>query len=132
MGSRKSRSRKQGIISIVLLAVLGVFFLLFRKNEPVIDKRKAAFRYNEIKLTKHAVCRMECRSIDESEVKSILQKGKINYSKSSLTDKPCPVYALEGITVDNQKVRVVVGNCDQEAVIITVIDLENEHSCNCE
>ncbi|MBK6446061.1 MAG: DUF4258 domain-containing protein [Bacteroidetes bacterium] len=125
---------KQAKISLVILAVLAVLYFFFGKNNTntSIDRREKAFRHNEIKLTKHAQCRMDCRQIDESEVKDILAKGAINYNKSDLKDKPCPTYALEGITKDNQRVRVVVGDCNNEAVIITVIDLDHEFECTCD
>ena len=125
---------KQAKISLVILAVLAVLYFFFGKNNTntSIDRREKAFRHNEIKLTKHAQCRMDCRQIDESEVKDILAKGAINYNKSDLKDKPCPTYALEGITKDNQRVRVVVGDCNNEAFIITVIDLDHEFECTCD
>ncbi len=125
---------KQGLITIVLLGTLFVLYLIFGKtnSENQVDKREKEFRYNEIRLTKHALCRMKCRSINEKEIKAILEKGKINYKKSDLKDEPCPTYALEGISDDNQHIRVVVGNCETEAVIITVIDLEEEHTCDCD
>lgn len=75
---------------------------------------------------------MECREIDESEVREVLQEGKINYTKSNLKDKPCPTYAVEGITHDRQRVRIVVGDCASQASIVTVIDLENDFRCECE
>ncbi len=125
---------KQAKISLIILAILAILYFFFGKNNTntSIDRREKAFRHNEIKLTNHAQCRMDCRQIDESEVKDILAKGAINYSKSDLKDKPCPTYALEGITRDNQRVRLVVGDCNNEAVIITVIDLDHEFECACE
>ena len=41
------------------------------------------FNRNTTKLifSKHAKCRMDCRKIDESEVKEILKSGKINHKK---------------------------------------------------
>lgn len=74
---------------------------------------------------------MECREIDASEVKEIVQGGTINYNKSELKANPCPKYAVEGITHDKQHVRIVVGDCSSQASIITVIDLENEFECDC-
>lgn len=113
---------------------MAILYLIFGRgnSENQIDKRQKEFRYNEIRLTNHAKCRMDCRSIDEEEIKNILAKGTINYKKSNLNDKPCPTYAIEGISNDNQHIRVVVGNCNKEAVIITVIDLDEEHSCDCD
>ena len=36
---------------------------------------------SHIFYSKHARCRMECRHIDESEIKEILETGRINYNK---------------------------------------------------
>lgn len=124
----------QGPISLIVLVILLVLYFLFGRNNSnsPVDRREKAFRHNEIKLTNHARCRMDCRNIDEKEIKDILENGKINYSKSNLKDKPCPTYALEGISTGNQRVRVVVGDCNNEAVIITVIDLDHEFECSCD
>ena len=108
-----------------------IYLLFFKKsnnsetNNQRVDHREKAFRHHQVYYTKHARCRMECRQIDESEVKEILEEGKINYSKSETESTPCPKYALEGITHDKQHVRIIVGDCKTEASIITVIDLDN-------
>lgn len=74
---------------------------------------------------------MECRHIDESEVKEILDKGKINYAKSDPASRPDPKYALEGVTRDGQEVRIIFAPAEKGMVVITVIDLQKEWSCNC-
>nr|MBK9652323.1 DUF4258 domain-containing protein [Bacteroidota bacterium] len=74
---------------------------------------------------------MQCRHIDESEIKEIMQTGKLNLAKSNKYDKPCPSYALEGITHDYQSVRIIIADCENIAKIITVIDLKTNYSCNC-
>jgi Domain of unknown function (DUF4258) len=96
-----------------------------------VDQREKAFRHNTIYYTKHAKCRMKCRYIDQEEVKEILEDGIINYSKSEPNASRCPKYAVEGITHDKQKVRIIVGDCATQASIITVIDLENDFACDC-
>ncbi len=96
-----------------------------------IDNREKAFRHNTIYYTKHAKCRMECRHIDQEEVKEILENGAINYSKSKPDAARCPKYAVEGITHDKQHVRIIVGDCDSQASIITVIDLDHDFACDC-
>jgi hypothetical protein len=74
---------------------------------------------------------MECRHISQSEVEEIMKDGKINYNKTNVHASPCPAYALEGITHDNQQVRIVFGQCDFKTKVITVIDLNTEWSCDC-
>ena len=132
-----SKTRSSYIKLIIIVGMIIIYLLFFKKsnnsetNNNRVDHREKAFRHHQIYFTKHARCRMECRHIDESEVKEILDEGKINYSKSETESTPCPKYALEGITHDKQHVRIIVGDCKTEASIITVIDLDNEFECDC-
>jgi hypothetical protein len=96
------------------------------ENEDVIDRHPGHLIY-----TKHARCRMDCRHIDESEVTEILEKGRINYRKSEPAGRPDPKYALEGTTHDGQQVRIIFAPAKRGMVVITVIDLGSEWSCNC-
>ena len=78
-------------------------------------------------------CRMACRHIDESEVEQILQEGKINYTKSELDGADCKKkYAVEGLTRDKQKVRIIFAPCSDEVTVVTVIDIGKEWPCDCE
>lgn len=95
-------------------------------NEDVINRHPDHLIY-----TKHARCRMDCRHIDESEVAEILEKGRINYHKSEPAGRPDPKYALEGTTHDGQQVRIIFAPAKRGMVVITVIDLDNEWSCDC-
>ncbi len=81
--------------------------------------------------TKHARCRMDCRYIDEGEVKDILKNGRINQRKSKPEDYPCASYAVEGRTRDNQEVRIVFANCKDVTKVITTIDLGKKYNCDC-
>ena len=82
--------------------------------------------------TKHARCRMECRHINEAEIKEILAENNINGRKSNPDGKPCPSYAYEGYSNDHQHLRIVIGKCDDRAwKVITCIDLGNEFECDC-
>jgi hypothetical protein len=87
---------------------------------------------SQIHYSNHARCRMSCRHIDESEVKEILAKGEINYAKSDLNKDACHRrYALEGISHDNQQLRIIVAECNDKLTVITVIDLGREWPCEC-
>lgn len=81
-------------------------------------------------FTKHARCRMECRHIDESEVKEILEDGVINYKKVE-EDSRGKSYPLEGFTHDKQHVRIVFAPKRNDLVVVTVIDLERDWPCDC-
>ena len=88
-------------------------------------------RTSFLKFTEHARCRMQCRKISNEEIEEIMVNGKVNYKKSNLKDTRCPTYALEGVTRDEQRVRIVFGQCNEFTNVITVIDLETDWSCDC-
>lgn len=83
-----------------------------------------------LKYSKHARCRMSCRHIDESEVKEILTDGQINTAKIETSEKGTSI-PLEGTTHDNQHVRIVFAPKQAETIVVTVIDLDTEWSCDC-
>lgn len=104
-----------------------------KKNSAAEINRNRGFdrRVSFIEYTEHARCRMDCRKISQSEVEEIMRDGKINYNKSDVNARPCPVYALEGITHDDQKVRIVFAQCDLKSKVVTCIDLDTEWECHC-
>lgn len=83
-----------------------------------------------ISYTRHARCRMDCRHIDESEVQEILANGRINEAKIETSRKGTSI-PLEGVTHDQQHVRIVVAPKDSKLVLVTVIDLDTEWACEC-
>jgi hypothetical protein len=85
---------------------------------------------SEYFFTKHARCRMDCRSITQKEVKEIVRKAEVNYNKSDLDAAQGPKYALEGYTSkDRQHVRIIVAPRQKHLSIVTVIDLDKEWEC---
>lgn len=127
--AQQQKKRTQSIVSITVIVLVVILYFIFWKHQHV-DKRENAFRHTKIEYTEHAKCRMDCRHISEKEIKDVLREGEINYRKTEKNASPCPKYALEYYT-DGKKVRVIVGDCDERAVIITVIDLDHEFECNC-
>lgn len=81
--------------------------------------------------SKHAKCRMNCRQIDESEVREILLDGRVNMDKSEPSGDRDPKYALEGTTHDGQHVRIVYAMAPAKTVVVTVIDLGQDIDCTC-
>jgi Domain of unknown function (DUF4258) len=90
------------------------------------DRRASYLEYSN-----HAKCRMQCRKISQAEVEEIMRDGKINYNKSDLQNARCPRYALEGLTRDDQRVRIIYAQCNDKTVVVTVIDLETDFKCDC-
>jgi hypothetical protein len=106
-----------------------------REKRPPSDGpgRDAGFdrRVGKLIYTKHARCRMGCRHIDESEVQEILETGIVNDRKSEPAARPDPKYAVEGKTHDGQQVRIIFAPSDRGMVVVTVIDLDTDWSCDC-
>ncbi len=137
------------LLGIILLALAAYFFGDQRGNSnnhrPRLETPNShsigadasdrdimsSLQANALQYTKHARCRMGCRHISEKEVKEILKKGKINHRKSKPADYPCGSYAVEGMTSDNQEVRIVFAACETKTKVITTIDLRNDYKCNC-
>jgi len=105
-------------------------------NIPVIDATTTELpidrHTSNIIYSRHARCRMECRYIDESEVKEILLKGKLNESKIQQSKKGV-TYPLEGITHDKQHIRIVFAPKGRNAIeVVTCIDLDKDWPCDCQ
>lgn len=102
-------------------------------NPNDFTERDLRYEDKAIKITHHARCRMDCRYIDAYEIQEVIDQGNINHRKSQSNPAPgkCPTIAYEGVTKDDQTVRVILGDCDNRPIIITVIDLKNEYNCTC-
>ncbi len=124
---------------LILIAALLLFFWV-KKNQRgrqpgrvTVDAVKDDYYSlrggnKTIKYSRHAKCRMECRQIDESEVKEILASGEINYNKEQTSEKGV-TYPLEGTTHDGQRVRIVFAPKEKEIVVVTAIDLDRDWPC---
>ncbi|MBC7629262.1 DUF4258 domain-containing protein [Ferruginibacter sp.] len=104
-------------------------------TEIVLPAVQPAENFNRnvknIIYSKHAHCRMDCRHIDETEVKEILATGHINTNKIQ-EDERGKTYPLEGITHDKQHVRIVFAPKENNTVeVVTCIDLDTDWPCNC-
>ena len=138
------------ILPLLLLIIMAAITIWIQRcnhtaHPPVSANNKSPVNTqpntsNQVKLdrsstnlffSKHAKCRMKCRHITQQEVKDILTNGTINYNKSELNDPRGPSYAVEGITKDRQKVRIIFAPKQQHITVVTVIDLEQEFVCNC-
>ena len=104
-----------------------------RKKDGATPSRDNGFdrRISYLDYSNHAKCRMRCREVSESEVEQVMVQGKINYSKSDIQNTRCPRYAVEGITTDEQKLRIVFAQCNDKTTVVTVIDLDTEWTCHC-
>ena len=115
--SKRSRSGKNRVPETEQRSTIGL-------AEEI--RRKSA----NISFSRHARCRMECRRIDETEVREVLAEGSINASRIEESEKGLSV-PLEGVTHDRQHVRIVVAPKQNSLVLVTVIDLDTDWPCEC-
>lgn len=125
--------RKAPILYFLLvLLLLAGWFLTRTNNSQPTENNRFADKVSKLVYTKHGRCRMDCRQITEAEVREIILQGRINQQKSDPADKPCPTYAIEGYSSqDNQHIRVVVADCQSALKLVTCIDLDKDHRCSC-
>lgn len=136
-------SKKYLPFIVLILAALLLFYVKTKQRGPrprfaednitVTVKDEIAINRNASKIifSKHARCRMDCRHIDESEVKEILANGKININKIQ-QDERGTSYPLEGVTHDRQHVRIVFAPKGNNALeVVTCIDLDTDWPCDC-
>lgn len=80
--------------------------------------------------TKHARCRMECRHINEDEIREIIAENNINGRKSDPSGNPCPTTAYEGYS-EQKHLRIIIAKCETNWKVVTCIDLEHDFDCDC-
>ncbi len=122
-----------------LLGLLVVKFVYKGKGCQLPSSAKMEeLGWQKLEYSKHAACRMQCRHITESEIRELLGngktagKGKVNYNKSNVHDKPYPTYAVEGITSDGKDLRIIIADVDDVSRVVTTIDLKMKNdSCDC-
>ena len=137
------------LVPIIVLALLAVAVFIIKQcrhsSTAASDKRESGQarsgeanrdrgfdrRISYLQYSIHAKCRMTCRHITQEEVEETMRDGKINYNKSDLQNARCPRYAVEDVTKDNQRVRIVFAQCNNYTEVVTVIDLDTEWTCDC-
>src|SRR3989344_2690186 len=85
------------------LGLLAVSFIYKGKGcQMPASAKLEELGWQKLEYSKHGACRMECRHITEAEIKELvgvgqtLGKGKVNYDKREVHEKPYPTYAIEG------------------------------------
>ena len=127
------RRFKLYFIGVFLGLILG--YGLFKDRYPtwlhdsVIKKE---LQGKNIIFTKHAICRMNCRNITKEEVLMVLKEGDVNFKKSRVHEKPCPSYAFDASLENGKHLRIIFSKCDTIAKVVTAIDLNKKHECNCQ
>jgi hypothetical protein len=103
------------------------------KNDPSsrVSSRDPFDPRARLILTKHALCRMDCRHITVKEIHEVLDHGTINYGKSEPDARPDPKWAVEGFTDEHQHLRIIVAPEEENLIVITCIELGVEWTCHC-
>ncbi len=123
-------NKNKVIYSLLVVIGLLVLAIMALRHEP--RRREELNREpQKLTITRHARCRMNCRQIDEGEIREIIAAGAINFNKSDRRAQPCPVYAVQGRTNSGERIRVIIGQCASETRVITCYNLDQEFDCDC-
>lgn len=116
--------------SLIIVVILIFIFILQKTREP---RRKEAFDRDppSLEYTKHARCRMQCRDISEKDINEVMEKGIINFGMSNRSDKPCPTFAVQGVTSTGEKIRIIFAQCQTQTKVVTCYNLEENPVCDC-
>lgn len=124
--------RNKKLVPVIIAALLVILYVLQLFGDKTTTHVDTFSNYSQLILTKHAKCRMDCRNINEREIKEIIGKGNLNRSKSGFNKQHGDsTYAFEGYSYEKQHIRVVVSPKENQLVVITVIDLDKKWQCDC-
>ena len=131
-------NQKKSVFIFLLIMALAILFInkwkgLQNRSDLVHTVRQRGFdrRISTLEYTQHARCRMDCRHISQNDINDIMRNGEINYAKTDVNDAPCPTYALQGLTNDGQRLRVIFAQCETKTKVVTCYDLEKDFECHC-
>ena len=131
-------NQKKSVFIFLLIMALAILFInkwkgLQNQSDLVHTVRQRGFdrRISTLEYTQHARCRMDCRHISQNDINDIMRNGEINYAKTNVNDAPCPTYALQGLTNDGQRLRVIFAQCETKTKVVTCYDLEKDFECHC-
>ncbi len=127
----KKQNNIQGLIISIVVIIITVIIYNQMSESTISTPTEAFWVDKKLKLTQHAKERMLCRHIDSFEIREVISKGNINYAKSDTLQTVCrQKFALEGVSRDKQHLRIIVAPCNEELIIITVIDTQNSYGCD--
>lgn len=124
------RSRNVILSLILVLALLAFTFMKVRFWEP---KRKLTFNRNpyRIEYLQLALCRMDCHHISANDITEIIKTGKVNVEESNLKNKPCPLFAVQGVTKKRVDLQVFIIQCGRVAKVINCSSPQTDFDCQC-
>ncbi len=118
------------IFSLLIVVAFFAVFIFKRWKEPqqqeIFNRHTAHIYY-----THHALCRMDCRHITKEDIDEIRERGVINLNKTNIKDRPCPTFALQGVTDKGESIRVIFAQCSDETKVITCYNLKEDFECHC-
>jgi len=122
--------RARNVILTLILLVSVFLFAIFRKWQEPLPKEAFDRTPARMQFYAFALCRMRCLAVTEADVKTIMQTGVINLSRSNRRARPCPVFAVQG-RVRKAYLRVVFEQCRNSTYVVNCYDLNKDAACDC-
>lgn len=99
------------------------------KRPKIIDlirQVRETLKKGGLRYSAHAEVRMVERKIIKPEVEFILRIGHHNQKKDKYNDEYNSWdYAIEGKTIDNRKLRIILAFVEPNILVVTAINLDN-------
>ena len=118
-----------------LIGAVMVYFMLIRGNDRTYwlpeNRVKELILKSKMIYSPISKCEMECLSISEDDVLSILKNGEVNFKESNVHAVPHPSYSINGTITGNRKMRMMIVTHDSIAEITTVAFQDVKKTCIC-
>lgn len=117
------------MLTLILLVCI-FLYAIYRKWQEPLPKEVFNRAPQHLRFYAFAQCRMQCLTISEADIKTVMQKGVINMNKSNRNLRPCPMFAVQGRARD-QYLRVVFEQCRNATYVANCYRLNQDTICNC-
>jgi len=74
---------------------------------------------------------MRCYQFNANDVTEILKIGEVNFSQSDVHARPCPIFAVRGVTKSGKRLGILVVQCGRVAKIRSCDNLTVMYQCDC-
>jgi hypothetical protein len=124
--------RSRNVIFTLIIVVVVLLFVFYKirflepKKKPILNRNPYSIVYSP-----SALCQMDCLYLNANHVTEVLKRGEVIIDQSDLKARPCPIFAIKGITKSGKKIELLVQQCGSVTKINTLNYLSSPIICNC-
>jgi hypothetical protein len=88
-------------------------------------------RANPIKIAPKAACQLNCATLENNDILSVLQSAEVLFSESAIRGKEIPEYILEGEGTKKQKIKMKFRSEYMSTKLLEVLAKPVSDTCKC-